>query len=486
MLLAFENYTLLDKSIAIIIVLFILSLISERFITWFKLYFFKKGNTLFGLFNWEEDYSVKSDDPELEKERERRILSLNLVLSIIISLLAHADLFKILQEESPFNALGWKYQEWENISHPFLTIIKTIAGCILGGFFISLGSKFWHDTLDMLFYAKNLKQKLSDPNTYDVENVKQLDDFLAVTNLEIVSSAFDKVKDELKQKKGVIGVGIGKNKNSGKYMIDVMVDDTAILSSIDSFVSYKLSSGKEIKIPIEKTIATIPVIHIGPADSIANSAAKSIQGSVGCIVEDNEKRNYILTCFHNVNDPDNKDYIFNSIKKNDVSSPADSTTPIGKITDAIRNNFIDAAIIGPISPEKLSNHVKRYGDIIGFKNVYEGGEKENVGSKVFISGLAEPGNKSGYVTHLYFNSIFNYGTSESPMLHELQDLIAISDNNKAVTDHGDSGAPVLDYDGNILGIIVGGNELMSFAMPITFIFSKLNVKLKIYPENQAI
>jgi len=48
----------------------------------------------------------------------------------------------------------------------YLTIIANIIGFVGVGLFLSLGSKFWHDLLDLLFTIKNTRQHLSEPSTY--------------------------------------------------------------------------------------------------------------------------------------------------------------------------------------------------------------------------------------------------------------------------------------------------------------------------------
>src|SRR4051812_21116261 len=196
----------LGQSIEIATIFFILSLISERFITWFKLYFFKKGNTLFYLFfNWEKDYSVKTNDPEFEKEREQRILLLNISLNIIIAFLIHANIFRILHDH-PLQHLSWEHNYFNLKDKGFF---YEISGCLFGGLLISLGSKFWHDTLDMLYYTKNLKDKLVDKETYKIESLKELDEWIMITEADIVKKVFEENKDILKNIPDVISVGIG-------------------------------------------------------------------------------------------------------------------------------------------------------------------------------------------------------------------------------------------------------------------------------------
>lgn len=165
---------MLDKAITIAIMLFIMSMISERVVTWFKLYFGKPGKSLWRFSSATEDITIKKDDPVEEKRREQKILGLNIIISIFVAGISNANLFEIFNNDSPYTAIGWN--NVGNISFGASAIAA--LGCIFTGFFISLGSKFWHDLLDMLFYAKNLKAIQSDPTTYKQNSIAGLDKYI--------------------------------------------------------------------------------------------------------------------------------------------------------------------------------------------------------------------------------------------------------------------------------------------------------------------
>jgi hypothetical protein len=51
-----------------------------------------------------------------------------------------------------------------------LNIAGLAKGIVMTGLFISFGSKFWHDLLDLLCQVKNAKRLLSDPK--EIEKIK--------------------------------------------------------------------------------------------------------------------------------------------------------------------------------------------------------------------------------------------------------------------------------------------------------------------------
>ena len=139
-------------------ILFILSMICERMANFLKM---KLSNTktslrAFGFGNMK----VRETGEALEKDREYRILKLNIICGILTAVALKADLVGIANHlTDPQVAMGWDNLP-EKIS--FQYIIQLLIGCSLTGLFISLGSKFWHDLLDTLLYFKNIKKSSFD------------------------------------------------------------------------------------------------------------------------------------------------------------------------------------------------------------------------------------------------------------------------------------------------------------------------------------
>lgn len=155
----------MDYFISLATTLVSLSLIAERIITWLKLYFGQLGKQLPFFSNLEEDLTQRSSDPVQEKIRERKILGLTIVVCILIALVINANLFEILSNRPPTATLGWTGVVWAHGAGALtLQILRTVLGCICCGFCISLGSKFWHDLLDMLLSVKTIKQNMANPN----------------------------------------------------------------------------------------------------------------------------------------------------------------------------------------------------------------------------------------------------------------------------------------------------------------------------------
>lgn len=128
----------------IVTILFALSLISERVANLYKLY-------------W-PNLRIKQDDTDAEKLRERKVMWTALVSGWIVAAIAGADLFSLINGDGLF-----RYDSDTEI-------VQRIPGIFLSGIFISMGSKFWHDLLDIVLQFSNLKKYQVEQAVNNSEN----------------------------------------------------------------------------------------------------------------------------------------------------------------------------------------------------------------------------------------------------------------------------------------------------------------------------
>lgn len=126
----------MEIAIKITLVLLILSLIVEKLTGFVKLYL----PSLYSKTYTEED----------EKKREKKIQRNSIIIGIIVAVLCNANFFKLMQ--------GTDIVYWTEDTEGFT--VKAILGCLISGVFLSQGSKFFHDLLDTLLYAKKIKRGL--------------------------------------------------------------------------------------------------------------------------------------------------------------------------------------------------------------------------------------------------------------------------------------------------------------------------------------
>ena len=96
----------------------------------------------------------------LEKERERDVVQVNLLVAVLVALVLKADFFQILANlEAPWDTLGWAHmQAGELVRRSALMHwdegLYAAVGSLFTGFALGFGSKFWHDLLDIVFNAR--------------------------------------------------------------------------------------------------------------------------------------------------------------------------------------------------------------------------------------------------------------------------------------------------------------------------------------------
>lgn len=154
----------MDKTITIILILLMLSLITERVSNFVKLRF--------------SALSIKMEASSIaEKIRERRINLVAVLIGVAVALASRANFFDLIQEA--------EIRPWESIAD---VSFVAVFGCLITGLFLSQGSKFFHDLLDVLLYAKNIKRSMYKNKEIINEKLKSRDAFDADGLLSAVSA----------------------------------------------------------------------------------------------------------------------------------------------------------------------------------------------------------------------------------------------------------------------------------------------------------
>lgn len=147
-------------------VLLILSMVTEKITNWIKL-----GN------KWSDKFG------KLEgKAKERQVQKLSMTTGIVIAIAAKANIFKVYDPD--FNMF------WASVDFSFCndadgkdcvtlgTFLLNIFGSVITGIFLSLGSKFFHDLLDILLQVKNAKRKLNERADWNFHRIEDADEYI--------------------------------------------------------------------------------------------------------------------------------------------------------------------------------------------------------------------------------------------------------------------------------------------------------------------
>jgi len=454
-----------EKIIQLVTILFLLSMICERVADFFKHYlcgseFFKIGDTI-----------TKTPGNDIkEQARAYRILKINVWCGIITASILKADLIKILNNvQDAGSTLGWA-----NItSYNLRDVLFLIPGIVLTGCFISFGSKFWHDLLDILYQIKNAKRILTDPNLSQIDNIKSLEKVINTYQSDFIKGAYLQAKSEFMLRDNIRAVSLKMNE-SGLYYFELKARD--LNTQIDPFYNYLLQDGTPQSIPVKVVLTPgedrIIAHSIDLSSIIFESLSPSKVGTLGFIVKpesDPGDQRYILTCAHNVVHPVTNAKFVKPGTRNVGSSDA-SLNPIGKIFLAERDHEMDVALIeiDPTKADGIFNSIPELSEPAGIRTLTD--QDKNV--KAFLYG-AESNYQEGTVTSLTGDAKIEYSTDVFQMIN----LLTIEGKAGAMSKLGDSGCVVVDEKNMILGIVVAGDSKVTYVIPIEKVLKKLKMQL---------
>ncbi|QIL42371.1 trypsin-like peptidase domain-containing protein [Pedobacter sp. HDW13] len=515
----------MEKIYGLLIILFILSQVSERVANFLKLKLSDSRLVLQGTklgfllkpftFN---NTKVRTFDAAREKEREYRILKINLFIGFLIALSFRADLFCLFRyiSNDPVSHLGWiKYKEdtaevreflGERDLTGILVALYTLAGCLLTGIFLSFGSKFWHDLIDLVLQIKNYKSMLTTEGIQKIE--KQFSGLETTQQDSLIDNAIEENYDNWKaQYPNIVGCSSGLKVTDGSPQPQKAI----IFKVSDKKTAVQLAGSKSIPPEISYKGLSIPtdVIQINqprtmqiqhPGDNYAISLigtnvsldqqAKDF-GSVGLKVKRGNDE-FMLSCCHvyypiaigNLN-PVLADNQFQTPlhqlqtmvtipSKEYRSLQGKSPSPVltGFAVEGRLSRYVDAAL-SVITQGSLDNSSFFYNGLGQRKVTAELPDDQiKKGLEVEIFGCVS-GRITGKVKEIAKRTEVRIVGPGYAFTYQFNDLIVV----EAGCQPGDSGAPVLTPKGEVVGILSAGDTELSYVVPFQSIKNNLTITL---------
>ena len=464
----------LEKLITLVITLFTLSLISERVINWIKLYFGQAGKKLLCFTGIDEDISKQSDDPRLNAKRDRKILGLNIVVGILVAFLVHANLFDFLRLDNPAKHLGWSDINWPQQPAEWVSfVLYTLIGCTVSGLCMSMGSKFWHDTLDLLFYTKNLRQKLSEKETFTMKSPDQLEEWLGMNKSEILNQVLQKNKQLIESLQYVVGYGIVLD-NNGEENIEITSSSEEI-SHIPSTLPFILPNGHVQNIPIRIRVSTSAKTQAIVHQPATNESLLRNKGTIGLMVRkrnDLDKKCYYLSCYHVLKSYQHDYSRFVANQQEQIIDPEKNGAFVGKLVEGLRTPLVDAAIC------TIENNVSKI-PVIKATSTRLLKEKSDYHKVRFQFWGATSKKTYCYVRSLNYSLSLLYPISATENeFFSLNNLIIVNNaDGFSPSKEGDSGAIITDERNCVVGMLVGGDSLQSYVIPINTILDSMDLEI---------
>ncbi len=435
----------------IIFQLFILSVISERITNFIKLNLQSVSGRL-GNFRYHES------DSDKEKRREQGIINWAIFIGILVAIFTGSDLFYLLDNGNPRSDNTYD--------------TSFFLGTFLTGCFLSLGSKFWHDLLDLLLQVKNLKGKLVEGKDLEFAKIEEVNEFMSSYEADLIKKVLEERQAELLAIPEVRGIGI-RSDHEG-YYCELAVTDNSVITPQNIFYNYPPGKVRFLRIKkvVTSEIVTLSKIRIEPGQNIGSKETKVTNGTLGCIVRyKNSESPVLLTCYHVLKSEKQSWEVFDGNIEELVEQPNDIERFIGRIKEAKRNIRVDVAIIEPNLEQVEINQ-------LGSVNSYRKVTKEDENKNTVVRKLGSiTGPTEGIVDSTGYTANIHYGNGQ---YHTLYNLIRIKPKtfNKPFSKPGDSGAIVMDADGQAIGMIVAGTSdySCSYAIPINTIFNEFNLR----------
>jgi hypothetical protein len=458
---------ILDSMLSIAIILFILSVITEKIVQFIRKYSSALPEKVKVSGVWE---NINSKDKSKEKDVEKEVMSLSIVVGIALCLIFKVDMICMIKSPDPRATLYWTSQYDCNTYEVF-----KFLGIIISGFFLSFGSKFFHDLIDLLLQIKNLRRKMNEKETYEVDKIEQLDEWLKQTDSEVINLVINENEEKIKSIPGIVSYGRSyfKDGNLIRLCIQIHVQEDGNKAGIPLFYAYRLSSGKEISVPVKVFVTGLPRINAAvPGSGIANASKVFGFGTLGCIVKSRiSSSRYILSCYHVLKGNANWDDFEG--EKRIIFVHDNAETEIGQLHMGYRTETLDVAIAK--CDKNLNNSA--LGTLAGSYEVKHSDVLNEFSIK--LKGYKTNQWMEGKVLSSSWNTTFTYPDNK---LWELKDLLllgkSISNNDfETLTQGGDSGAIVLDVNNRVIGMIVGGDDRFSYAIKIDKILNSLYVEL---------
>lgn len=480
---------LLDTIIALVIILFILSVINEKITQLIRKYspfirpHHKLSKTRIGSI-WKNIRKRQKDDTILDDKIEREVTSLSFFVGLAITVIFCVDLFKMFTADDLRTSLYWTQGKWGyywSEGEWYHRVPILIVSFCLTAFFLTFGSKFFHDLLDTLFQAKNLKRKLADSRTFeDPQSILEFEEFVKTPESKLSQLAVAQQSSTILETKGVLSVGTGYMNIEGEKVgcLEIHVTDESVIAALRKEYTIRLSSGLDVKVPSNFIVTgDYPRTFLGAGGKIANATQKLGFGTFGGIVRDIvTKEKYILSCHHVLNGEINWKGLSDS--REIVALENDQLLPVAELSFGFRTHEFDTALARITPGSTLTNQA-----IGNPKSIRKVGSSDAI-NEVQVSILGGETNRrmTGFVFNDSWDTKFHYpapgGNTELWPLHDLVVLSSLQVSElKSLTQGGDSGAFVIDKDNHVIGVVVGGDAKFTYAIKMDKIAATFNIEL---------
>lgn len=456
-----------DKLIGIVSILFLLSFVVENITFFLRKYFFPKTarnsqrfkNFWYGRFAGTENLGV--DEPA------GQVIGASVLVGIIVSFLFNVDLFAMFKTADPTAVIAFIGEKGKGIGW------LNLPGIIISGFFLSLGSKLFHDLLDLILQIKNTKKSIASA-TGSFSNFKTADAVKQITSAQnidpLIKTYIREHITEIKKWGKVVSVSTFLSEFRGELFNGIKVGlEDDVVQSVPATITITLPDGSARNIPIEKEVnlGTPMLTTLRSGDSLRNiEAPETAFGSAGITLMDPDTDDvFVCTCYHVVN-REGHWQAWRPFQKDQIVIGSQNGDEKGKMILAVLNNQLDVALVQVQKGIKIDTNIWGKGNVRAWRTT---GLSDEGKTKVAIRGAGSIEIQKGVIveTGAAFVNI------PYPILgsHDLFDTIRVQGRSSdgqlgPITKGGDSGTLVVADDNKAIGIVVGKDRRYTYVIPI--------------------
>lgn len=347
-------------------------------------------------------------------------------------------------------------------------------GILTSGFFLSFGSKFFHDLIDTLLQTKDLKRKLNNKETFDINKIDDLEEFVSINDIDLAKKAIDENEESLKKKfPNILYISDSMARIAGKHVAvaTIYLSDNRV-NGLPTALPGTLMSGKTYSIPTEI------VSNVGqgkPTSGLVKTVAKKnspgFEGSACCLLtRDNDT--YLLTCCHVLSEND----VIETFNESNGNKVICNRKEIGEWVYGCLNETGDFALV------KLENASKfiSENESFTFSDIWKITPANYSKLRVTIEGSASGTFEDAWVVDSMIKKVaITYNNGNEVTFDEVILVGSSPDKNACspVTQTHDSGGSVYTTDNKLVGIIAGANNRFSIVIPINTFIMDNNLSL---------
>jgi len=377
---------------------------------------------------------------------------------------------------------SWLEKVWYFLVH--ITPVKSsFWGILITALMLSLGAPFWFGVLNKLVSLRSAGVKpeekkkipgLSSTNAVTppvgLSNLMAASAKASTPEADLAEQTLDAFTEKIAQEQGIVVVAL----EGDPPHISVMVQTQAILNFLQAKYKTSFSLPAKPSLSIVYALAKPNTTHGAVAGGgIANKNLPNNQGTLGALLTRTDSaKTFILSCWHVMKDDHQ---LANAIIEKDILDIMAGGKPV---IAEVEDGFFSADAGIDVGIAACTDVVTANASVV-IKTQHRPVDAFDSfnGTPVELFGFASKKQK-GTIFHHKANVRITY---PGQIDYLVKDVFTITfkdpatGNAKSPTTGGDSGAVVVDGNGAPLGMIIGGNDVFSYAIKFTNIFaSKLH------------